>query len=64
MSKLPAWLAPNFITVWGFAWNLASFAAVFYLYGNTTAGDFDPRLAMFIGISFFIYTTADNCDGK
>ncbi len=64
MSKLPAWLAPNFITVWGFSWNMASFGLMFYFYGNTTAGDFDARLSVFIAVAYFIYTTADNCDGK
>ena len=34
------------------------------LYGNATDGYFDPRLAVFCGVAYFIYTTADNCDGK
>ena len=34
------------------------------LYGNTTAGYFEPWLAVYVGIAYFIYTTADNCDGK
>ena len=57
-------MAPNLITVWGFSWNLLCLAIVFGLYGNSTDGYFNPWLACFIGVSYFIYTTADNCDGK
>jgi len=64
VSKLPAWLAPNLITVWGFAWNLFCLFLTLVLYGNSTEGHFDPNFACFIGFSYFIYTTADNCDGK
>ena len=61
---LPAWVAPNLITVWGFAWNVACLALTLALYGNSTDGVYDSRLAFFCGVSYFIYTTADNCDGK
>ena len=64
VDNLPPWLAPNVITVWGFGWNLACLALTFYLYGTTTLGYFSPELSCFIGVSYFIYTTADNCDGK
>lgn len=37
---------------------------VYALYGNSTDGEFDPRLSAFVGVAYFIYTTADNCDGK
>ena len=52
------------ITVWGFGWNLACLAMTFYLYGVSTRGYFSPELSFFVGVSYFIYTTADNCDGK
>jgi len=64
VARLPAWLAPNLITVWGFSWNLSCLAMVYALYGNSTDGEFDPRLSAFVGVAYFIYTTADNCDGK
>ena len=34
------------------------------LYGNSTDGYFEPWLAFYVGIAYFIYTTADNCDGN
>ena len=34
------------------------------LYGNSTDGFFEPWLAFYVGIAYFVYTTADNCDGK
>ena len=37
---------------------------MFYLYGKSTDGYIDPEFACFVGVSYFIYTTADNCDGK
>ena len=64
VSKLPTWLAPNLITVWGFSWILACLAMTLLLYGNTTEGEYSPLLACFCGVAYFIYTTADNCDGK
>lgn len=64
VERLPRWLAPNLITVWGFSWNIACIVATIVLYGNSTDGHFDPWLAYFVGIAYFIYTTADNCDGK
>ena len=64
VSKLPAWLAPNTITIWGFFWNIACISLTLGLYGNSTEGYFSPWLSFFCGISYFMYTTADNCDGK
>ena len=64
VNQLPSWLAPNLITFWGFAWNLACIIATLYLYGNSTDGYFSPYLSLFCGIAYFFYTTADNCDGK
>ena len=64
VNLLPAWVAPNLITVWGFCWNLACLGLTLLLYGNSTEGYYDPRLAVFCGVAYFIYTTADNCDGK
>ena len=61
---LPAWIAPNLITIWGFGWNLACLGLTIFLYGNSTDGYYDPRLAFFCGVAYFIYTVADNCDGK
>ena len=34
------------------------------LYGNSTEGYYAPWLAVYVGVAFLIYTTADNCDGK
>ena len=64
MEKLPAWLAPNTITVWGFCWNISCLLLTLYYYGNTTEGPYEPWLAVYCGVAYFIYTTADNCDGK
>ena len=64
VDRLPAWLAPNFITVWGFSWNCACLILTLAFYGNSTDGYYSPHLAVFCAISYFIYTTADNCDGK
>ena len=64
VSKLPPTLAPNTITIFGFCWNLSCLFLTFYLYGNSTEGSFAPWLAIYCGVSYFIYTTADNCDGK
>ena len=61
---LPAWIAPNLITIWGFSWNLACLGLTIFFYGNSTDGYYDPRLAFFCGVAYVIYTTADNCDGK
>ena len=43
---------------------MACLGLTLVLYGNSTDGDYDPRLAVFCGVAYFIYTTADNCDGK
>ena len=64
VERLPTWLAPNFITVWGFCWNLSCLFLTFLYYGNTTEGPYEPWLAVYCGVAYFIYTTADNCDGK
>lgn len=64
VERLPAWLAPNVITVWGFCWILASLLLTVVLYGNSADGYYSPYLCIFSGIAFFIYNVADNCDGK
>lgn len=64
VERLPSWLAPNTITIWGFAWNMACLLLTLAFYGNSTDGFFSPYLAYFVGVSYFIYTTADNTDGK
>ena len=64
VSKLPGWLAPNLITVWGFCWILSCLVITLILYGNSTEGDYSRELAFYCGVAYFIYTTADNCDGK
>ena len=64
VERLPPWLAPNLITIWGFGWNVLVLLIMLYLYGNSMDGYFDPRLAFFAGICYFLFQTADNCDGK
>ena len=64
VDNLPAWVAPNLITLWGFAWNMSCLVFTYALYGNETQGYFEPWLAVYVSVAFFIYTTADNCDGK
>ena len=41
VTKLPPWLAPNLITIWGFAWNLLCLAIMVYFYGNSLEGPYD-----------------------
>ena len=65
VTKLLPWLAPNVITIFGFAWNMAALIAQYALYGHhSTDGYFAPWLSIYAGIAFFVYHTADNCDGK
>jgi len=64
VSKLPMWLAPNLITLIGFAFNIIPHLIIIALYGNAMEGPIDNWVALMLGISYFIYTTFDNCDGK
>lgn len=37
---------------------------LFYFFGFETSGYLAPWYGWWLGLSYFIYTTADNCDGK
>jgi len=64
VDKLPLWLAPNLITLIGFGFNLATYILMVYLYGFTTEGPIDGWFVVWSGLSYMIYTTLDNMDGK
>lgn len=60
----PYWLAPNLITVVGFAFNIATLLASLYLYGFSVEGPIDSWFCITMAGTFFIYNTLDNMDGK
>lgn len=64
VEKLPMWLAPNLITLAGFAFNIIPHLIIIGLYGNDMEGPCPSWVSFMLGISYFIYTTLDNCDGK
>ena len=64
VSKLPMWLAPNMITLISFAWNVIPHFIMIYVYGNKLEGPVGDWACVMLGISYFMYTTLDNCDGK
>ena len=64
VTKLPMWLAPNIITLTGFSFNVIPHFMMIYMYGNEMDGPVDRWVCVLLGLSFFIYTTLDNCDGK
>lgn len=63
-DRLPMWLAPNLITLSGFACTLSCKLLMLYLYGFSTEGPVDSWFCYLLGISYFVYSTIDNVDGK
>ena len=64
VARLPSWVAPNVITLVGFACNLMTHLLMIYLYGFSTEGPMDSWFCVFMAVSYFTYCTLDNCDGK
>lgn len=64
VSKLPMWLAPNIITLCSFAFNVIPHFIIIGLYGNDMEGYCPNWVAFMLGVSYFMYTTLDNMDGK
>ena len=64
VERLPMWLAPNLITLLGFAINMTPHVLIIALYDNEMEGPIDRWVAVMIGICYFVYSTLDNCDGK
>ena len=64
VSFLPTWLAPNLITVSGFAILIFTHILMVLLYGPTNEGPMDSWFCLFAGIAYFTYATLDNIDGK
>ena len=63
-EKLPMWLAPNLITLAGFSLTFSCKLLMLYLYGLSTEGPVDNWYCYLLGVSYFIYSTLDNVDGK
>jgi ethanolaminephosphotransferase len=64
VSKLPMWLAPNLITLIGFSFNIGQYLLMLCLYGNSTSGPIDSWYIVCCAVTYTIYSTFDNCDGK
>ena len=64
MEKLPFWLAPNIITLTGFSFNVTAVIMLVACFGLETEGPVDSWYGIWLGFSYFFYTTFDNCDGK
>ena len=64
VKRIPIWLAPNLITLAGFAFVLLPHLVSVIVYGNGTEGPIDGWFAVFTGLCFFAYNTLDNIDGK
>ena len=64
VERLPLWLPPNVITLLSFAFNILPHILIIALYGNEMEGPIDRWVCVMIGISYFLYSTLDNCDGK
>ena len=64
VERLPMWLAPNIITLLSFAFNVLPHLLIIALYDNNMEGPIDSWVAVMLGISYFLYSTLDNCDGK
>jgi ethanolaminephosphotransferase len=64
VSYLPTWLAPNLITVTGFAVLLFTHLLMLCLYGTSTEGPFDSWFCIFAGLAYTCYSILDNIDGK
>lgn len=48
----------------GFSCTVFCWLLMFYLYGFTTEGPVDSWFCYLVGVSYFVYSTLDNLDGK
>ena len=64
VDHLPMWLAPNLITLFGFAFNVATVLIMVIGFGPECGGPLPGWFCAWFGIAYQIYQTADNCDGK
>ena len=64
VKKFPMWLPPNVITLMGFSFNVFPHLLMIAIYGNHMEGYVDSWVCVMLGISYFMFTTLDNCDGK
>ena len=58
------WLAPNILTLISFSFNVIPHILIILLYDNEMEGPIDRWVGVMLGISYFMYSTLDNCDGK
>ena len=58
------WLAPNILTLISFSFNVIPHILIILLYDNEMEGPIDCWVGVMLGISYFMYSTLDNCDGK
>ena len=64
VERFPMWLPPNVITLLSFSFNVVPLFIMIALYGNTMEGPIPSWCAVMVGVSYFMFTTLDNCDGK
>ena len=64
VTFFPTWLAPNVITLAGFAVNVVVHLLMLYIYGTSTEGPIAPWFLVLLGLGFTVYNIMDNCDGK
>ena len=64
VERFPDWLPPNVITLISFSFNVIPLFIMIALYGNEMAGPIPSWCAVMVGVSYFLFTTLDNCDGK
>ena len=64
VDKLPMWMPPNVLTLLSFSFNVIPHLIIIAIYGNEMRGPIDSWVSVMCGISYFIYTTLDNMDGK
>eukprot|EP00164_Ancoracysta_twista_P003394 GFYU01004531.1.p1 GENE.GFYU01004531.1~~GFYU01004531.1.p1 ORF type:complete len:384 (+),score=71.21 GFYU01004531.1:150-1301(+) len=65
MSLMPRWIAPNFLTLTGFAAIMGACAMYWTMNPSLADNDAVPRwMYFFLGGALFFYQTLDNLDGK
>ena len=64
VPKFPIWLAPNVITITGFLLNLSYFTLTTIYSGLKGTTILPPWVCYYSAISYCVYITLDNCDGK
>ena len=61
---VPRTVAPNVITLIGFMFNVIPHVLCMALYGTSLDAPVDDWFCYLLGVSYFIYVTFDNMDGK